>query len=200
MSFCPNKPLRIRKRLAQVVVNGTPGALSSVFDALFVTLPSPRVQCQLSIVPAAADLGDSSTFFQFVVNATTDRWSITPMCDLRGDEDVKNYNPVSFTINGSALQEVFGGNGQALAEVNAFSMGVGYLLSGETTKLWRVLFQCTSPNRLSTPPRGHILFVADFEPRPDAQMSREEWDYWRGQCAVQQLSNERTTPVLQCNP
>lgn len=200
MSFCPNKPLRIRKRLAQVVVNGTPNAVSTVFDTLFVTLPSPRVQCQLSIVPAAADLNDSTSFFLMTANATTDRWAITPMCDLRGDEDVKNYNPVSFAVNGSALQEVFGGTGQALNDSTSYSVGVGYLLSGETTKLWRVSFQCTSPNRLSTPPRGHILFIADFEPHPAAQMSREEWDYWRGQCSVQQLSNERTTPLLQCNP
>lgn len=195
MTFCPNKPLTVRKRLAKVVPNGTSGN-TTMGETLWIRVPSPRVQCLLSLAPLAADLNDSATFFYFDTTAVPlgNYWVIQPALDLLGDLDVKNYRPTTIGVNGSVLQDVFGGTGQPLPVTASLDYGVSYLLAGESHRLWKVFVSVSSPHRVGAAPSGYVMFHATFEPKPETNMSNEEWAYWRGLCAVEQMIGDTARP------
>lgn len=203
MNFCPNKPLTVKKRIAKVVPNGTAGALSFITDGVFVNIPSPRVQCQVSFNALPYDRNQFAQFFAFNYGDGSSFWNVCPILDAaERDDDLRNYTPTPGTF--PAIMTGIAGlgiPGLDLAAAGLQNWGVSYLIRGETNRLWLVQLGSGLPLKQGASPSGLLMFYATFEPMPEANMSPAEWAYWRARCDVKQMiGNDNNPPILQASP
>lgn len=166
--------LRVRRiiRVAKIVTFGTSGAVTSRDEEAFVRVPSPRVQCQLSVLNLPGDADTSVSFSPWSFD-TAARWDIWPIVEPPADYGIKNVTPNNLRT-WTRLPSVFGANNSQPLTDGGGGWSAGYVISGEVNPLWSV-----SLNPLviggGAGVGGWAAICADFTPHPASRMDIEEF-------------------------
>jgi|GEM_PF-4002734 len=183
---------RVHRKLATVVASGgqitNASGLGGLTVDAFVRVPSPRIQCQISLLALLDTLPsavDPSTDVGFVAPSAGNGWNIYPLVELLPEDGVKNIAPSTGLTEFTTLRGAIGDGMQVpLAGSDNNVWGAGYSISGEVNRLWLVRLQGIRIGIAGTP-TGQIALLCDYAPHPAANMSGEEWAYWQNHLTVQ---------------
>lgn len=178
---------RVHRKLAIIVASGgtitnASGVGGLVVDT-FVRVPSPRLQCQVSLLALLDTLPsgiDPVTDAGFVAPAAGNGWNIYPIVELLPEDGVKNIAPSVGLTEFTTLRGVLGDGMQAPIGAGGDNnvWGAGYTISGEVNRLWLVRLNGIKIGVTGTP-TGQVALLCDFAPHPASGMSAEEWAYWQ---------------------
>lgn len=191
---------RLLRKMASVVPNGTAGAFSVISDNVKIVVPSPKLQCQLSVlcvpdVPVRGVVGN----FAFKTSAGNCLWWIVPLLPISDVSRASDFTIQSSQVIGRSDSIIGGGTPNysplggdvTLTEI----AGPQSFVLSDPNPVWNAFVSLQVALTAGGVPSGYVAMFADYTPAPGyPAMSEEEWHYWVGRCELQPaLGSEKLT-------
>jgi len=190
----------LTQRVARIVPSAFTGAVQSANEASVLTIPSPRLQAQISFPNTPQPSGQFWSWLD-ATNAATQSttpaaWGIYPIIEPATGDLPSASLFQSVTAIGAYLrgQNVFGTAKAPMADVGSANdsyFSPSYVISGEVTRRWLIE---AILKIYGNPVDSYASLCVEITPAPGVDMSHEEWAYWYERCTLQSLTSNAATP------